>query len=458
MNYIEFLKTKKIHVEKSGIESIPQLNSLLKPHQKHTVKFALRQGRSAAFLDTGLGKTLTCLEWGRVVTDHTNKPTLMLAPLAVGQQHEREGDKFGIDSKYIRDPSEMNGNRIYVTNYERLKLFNPNNFGAIILDESSVIKSFTGKTTAEITAFAKHLPFRLAATATPSPNDVMELGQHSNFLDVMASSEMLARWFVTDQSEMGKYRLKKHGIKDFWSWVASWARSIGKPSDVGYCDDGYILPAMKTELHVVRTDVTKGAEEGQMFRNIDLSATSVHKEKRMTSLERAKKIAEVVLSEPNEQWVIWCETDYDAQSIMSLLPEAVEVAGSMKPEVKEQRLLAFTDGNIKILVTKPSIAGFGLNWQNCARTAFVGLSFSYEQYYQAIRRFYRFGQQREVHCHIAIADTELPIWRIVERKALEHETMKREMNEAMKREVLQKGVKLDYNPTQKIILPKFLGA
>lgn len=457
MNYQEFLKTKKVSVQRSGFDSIPELNSLLKPHQRHTVEFALKQGRAAAFLDTGLGKTLTCLEWGRVVTESKNKPTIMLAPLAVGQQHEREAVKFGIEAKYIRDPSEVTNSQIYITNYERLKLFNPNDFGAIILDESSIIKSFTGKTTAEITAFARHMPFRLAATATPSPNDVMELGQHSNFLDVMASSEMLARWFVTDQSEMGKYRLKKHGIKDFWSWVASWARSIGKPSDVGYDDAGYILPPMKTELHIVNTDLTKGADDGQMFRNIDLSATSVHKEKRMTSLDRAKRIAEVVKSEPNEQWVIWCETDYDAQSIMSFLPESVEVAGSMKPEIKEQRLMAFTDGDIRILVTKPSIAGFGLNWQNCARTAFVGLSFSYEQYYQAIRRFYRFGQQREVHCHIAIADTELPIWRIVERKALEHETMKREMNEAMKREVITREVKVDYNPTTALKLPSFLG-
>jgi superfamily II DNA/RNA helicase len=268
---------------------------------------------------------------------------------------------------------------------------------------------------------------------------------------------MMARWFVTDQSEMGKYRLKKHGIKDFWSWVASWARSIGKPSDVGYSDDGYVLPKMQTELHIVQTDLTAGADEGQMFRSIDLSATSVHKEKRITSHARAARIAEVVKGEPNEQWVIWCETDYDADAIMALLPEAVEVRGSMKPEVKEQRLMAFTDGIIKILVTKASIAGFGLNWQNCARTAFVGLSFSYEQYYQAIRRFYRFGQKREVHCHIAIADTELPIWKIVERKALEHETMKREMNEAMKREVITREVKVDYNPTIELKLPSFLG-
>lgn len=457
MEYLDFLKTKKVNVEKSGIDNIPQLNEKLFGHQLHTVDFALRQGRAAAFLDTGLGKTATCLEWGRVVTEHQNKPTLMLAPLAVGQQHEREGAKFDIDAKYIRDPSEINGNRIYITNYERLKLFNPSDFGGLILDESSVIKSFTGKTTAEITAFAKQMRFRLAATATPSPNDVMELGQHSNFLDVMASSEMMARWFVTDQSEMGKYRLKKHGIKDFWSWVASWARSIGKPSDVGYSDDGYVLPKMQTELHIVQTDLTAGADEGQMFRSIDLSATSVHKEKRITSHARAARIAEVVKGEPNEQWVIWCETDYDADAIMSFLPEAVEVRGSMKPEVKEQRLMAFTDGIIKILVTKASIAGFGLNWQNCARTAFVGLSFSYEQYYQAIRRFYRFGQKREVHCHIAIADTELPIWKIVERKALEHETMKREMNEAMKREVITREVKVDYNPTVELKLPSFLG-
>jgi hypothetical protein len=300
------------------------------------------------------------------------------------------------------------------------------------------------------------MQFKLPATATPAPNDHMELGQHCNFLGVMRSSEMLARWFIADQTEMGKYRLKKHGIKPFWSWVASWARCVGKPSDLGYSDDGFNLPPLNIHKHVVSIDPTIGAGEGMLFRIPDTSATSIHKEKRITSMARAEMIAQLVRDEPNEPWMIWVETDYDADSIMSLLPEAVEVRGTMKPEMKEERLDAFTTGAIRILVSKPSIAGFGLNWQHCARTAFVGLSFSYEMFYQAIRRFWRFGQLRPVECHIAMADTETAIWNTIQRKQRDHEKMKREMFEAMKREVLIKGVKNPYNPTMKANYPAWL--
>jgi hypothetical protein len=457
MEYLEFLKQKEITQPLRGMSETPDLSKHLFPHQRDTVDFLLRAGRGAAFLDTGMGKTAVELEYGRQIVEHENKPVLMLAPLAVGMQHEREAAKFDTEATYVRDSSAITKPQIYITNYERIHLFDPDMFGGLIMDESSIIKSFAGVTTRRLMEFGKGMRWKLPATATPAPNDHMELGQHSQFLEVMDSSEMLARWFIADQSEMGRYRLKKHGIKPFWSWVASWARCVGKPSDLGYSDEGFDLPPLVISQHIVETDITENAGD-MLFRIPDTSATSIHKEKRLTSMHRAAKIADLVRAEPTEPWMIWVETDYDADSIMELLPEAVEVRGSMRPEVKEERLSAFSLGRIRVLVSKPSIAGFGLNWQHCARTAFVGLSFSYEMFYQAIRRFWRFGQQREVHCHIAMADTETQIWQTIQRKKDDHERMKLEMFEAMRREVITKSVKNAYKPAQAARLPSWIGA
>lgn len=458
MEYSDFLKGKAAKAQKTGMDKVPELSSHLYPHQSDTVSYLLKCGRGAAFLDTGLGKTAVELEWSKRVLEHTNKPVLFFAPMAVGHQHQKEGERFGVEVKIAKDQSDIKGAGIYITNYERLAKFDRHEFGSIVLDESSVIKSFGGKVSSGLMDFASDMRWRLAASATPAPNDHMELGQHSSFCGAMPSNEMLARFFIADQSQMGKYRLKKSAVSPFWSWVASWSRCVGKPSDLGYSDDGYNLPKLHEHIHYVKTDITQGKNDDELFRQSDTSATGIHKEKRLTAKDRAEKIAEVVKSEPNECWMIWVETDYDAEAILSCLPEAVEVSGKMKPEVKEERLTAFTDGKIKILVSKPSIAGYGLNWQHCARTAFVGLSFSYEMYYQAIRRFYRFGQKREVHAHIAMAETELAIWQTIKRKREDHEIMKRSMFDAMRREVLKKGIKNNYQPTQKAILPKFLRA
>lgn len=454
-SYDSFLASKEVRAPMRGSDADHDLAGHLFAHQRDVVSFLLKAGRGAAFLDTGMGKTAVELEYGRQVVEMENRPVLLLAPLAVGKQHEREAARFNTDAKVIRDPSEITGPRIYITNYERLHLFDSDAFAGVILDESSIVKSFTGKTTRALIEFASDMRWRLAATATPAPNDHMELGQHSQFLGVMDSSEMLARWFIADQTEMGRYRLKRYGVKPFWSWVASWARCVGKPSDLGYSDDGFNLPPLHIHRHVVDTDLTAGAD-GLLFRIPDTSATSIHKEKRLTAADRAAKIAELVNAEPDEAWMVWVETDYDADAIMALLPEAVEVRGSMKHEVKEERLDAFTRGQIRVLVSKPSIAGFGLNWQHCARTAFVGLSFSYEMFYQAVRRFWRFGQQRPVECHIAMAETETSIWQTIQRKKDDHEAMKREMFEAMRREVLHKTVKQAYQPTMRASLPAWL--
>ena len=234
--YDDLLKSKELKTPKRGLKKIPALGTHLFPHQANTVDYLLQCGRGAAFLDTGLGKTACELEWARVVAEHTNKPVLFFAPLAVAQQHQREGDRFGVDVKIAKTQDDVGGAGVYITNYEKLKHFDRHKFGAVVLDESSIIKSFGGKTSLALMDFAKDMQFRLAATATPAPKDYMELGQHSQFLGAMASNEMLARWFITDQSEMGKYRLKKHAVRDYWSWVASWARCVGMPSDLGYDD------------------------------------------------------------------------------------------------------------------------------------------------------------------------------------------------------------------------------
>jgi hypothetical protein len=457
MNYMEFLEKKKIAARSVGMANVPELNSKLFGHQAHSVDYALRKGRCGLFLDTGLGKTACELEYANQVLKSENKSLLFFAPLAVSDQHILEGEKFGIEIKKAVSQEDVKGTGIYITNYERIHLFDKTKFCGTVLDESSIIKSFNGKTSRALMDFCEDHRWRLAASATPAPNDHMELGQHSQLLGAMASNEMLARFFIADQSEMGRYRLKKHGIMPFWRWVASWARCAGLPSDLGFSDDGYILPKLNENLLVVETDMTKGREDGEFFRKVEMSATNIHKEKRITSMERAEKIAEKVLAEPDEPWMIWVETDYDSESIKSCLPDLVEVHGRMKMEEKEEKLTAFTNGNIKRLVSKPSIAGYGLNWQHCARTGFVGLSFSYEQYYQAIRRFYRFGQKREVDCYVAIANSELPIWQTVQRKKKEHEEMKKNMFVAMKEASLDKHVKHAYEPQEKAIMPLFLG-
>ncbi|WP_435657254.1 helicase-related protein [Brucella pituitosa] len=455
MSYAELLARKSADAPLRGLSSIPSLHEGMFAYQRDVTEFLLGVGGGAAFLDTGLGKSFVALEWARVVSEQVGKPVLMLAPLAVAPQHVREAQKFGYeDARVVRSQDDV-GPGINVTNYAKIDHFDPSEFAGVVLDESSVIKNFTGQTTRKMIAMWKNTPFRLACTATPAPNDHMELGQHSQFLGVMNSNEMLTRWFIADQTNMGRYRLKGHAVKPYWSWVASWARCISKPSDLGYSDDGFGLPPLETFRHEIRADLSVDAGE-LLFRIPDTSATAIHKEKRLTANARAEAIAEHVNSERSEPWVVWCDTDYEADALTSRIPDAVEVRGSMTDKVKEDRLVGFSEGNIRVIVSKPSIAGFGLNWQHCARMAFVGLSFSYEAYYQAVRRCYRFGQKRPVHVHIALADTERAIWDTINRKSGDHEQMKREMYAAMRRAHQKRQVKINYQPTTPVNLPDWV--
>jgi len=430
------------------------------PHQRASVEFALRAGCAALFLDTGLGKTLSALAWGREVVRHTGKPVLMLAPLGVVAQHKQEADDFGIEAVACRD-GQFDGAKIVITNYDRLHLFDVSRFAGIILDESSILKSFTGQTTKALIEQFSRTPYRLCCTATPAPNDHTELGTHAEFLGVMKRDQMLMRWFIHDSMDTGTWRLKGHAVKPFWDWVASWARCVSKPSDLGFSDDGFEMPELSIIKHLVSADrsVDAGEEkdgQAKLFRMPDTSATAIHTEKRMTKNARAQEVADIIDREPNETWTVWVETDYDADAIMEALPGAVEVRGSMSPQEKETKLTAFTKGETRILVTKASIAGFGLNWQHCSRTVFAGITFSYEAFYQAVRRHWRFRQKRAVNAHVVVADTEAAIWDIVSRKAGDHDAMKREMTAAMARAHKSEKQLHTYQPQNKAALPAWM--
>lgn len=454
--YAGFLARKTPRPAFAGLKRIPELHPSLFPHQRDVTAFALETGRAAEFLDTGLGKTLSQTDWARVVAEHTGRPSMIWAPLAVAQQTAREGARFGIDVRVCRSGADV-GPGVNVANYERLHLFDPDAFGGVVLDESSILKSFAGRTRNALVKTFEATPFRLCCTATPSPNDHMELGNHSEFLGWLPMMDMLHRFFVNDTSTASQeWRLKGHAVGPFWDWVSSWARCVSKPSDLGYSDEGFALPPLELHHHVVAVDLTQD-RGGQLFRLPEMSATAHHAEKRRTAAARAEQVAALVSAEPNEPWIIWCDTDYEADLLQAVLPGAIEVRGSHSAEVKEERLVAFSTGNERVLITKPSIAGFGLNWQHCARVAFAGLSYSYEAFYQAVRRCWRFGQKRPVLCHVVMAETEGALWQTISRKADSHEAMKAEMFAATRRAAARsERRKIAYEPTNEGRLPPWL--
>ena len=461
--YQELIANKRIAALPSGLSDVPALHPEMFDHQRHVTEFALRAGRAALFLDTGLGKSFCALEWGRVVSEYTGRSVLMLAPLAVAHQHVREAERFGIDAQVVRSGEEIGARRIYVTNYDRLDKFDASKFGGVILDESSVIKNFNGRTTRRLIETFASTPFRLCCTATPAPNDHTELGTHAEFLGVMRREEMLPIWFINDTMDTGTWRIKNHARAHFWSWVASWARCVSRPSDIGFDDAGFALPDLITTHHEVAADrmMDRGEEkdgQSRLFRIPDTSATSIHKEKRLTIEDRAAMVAQLLAAEPDEPWIVWVDTDYEADAVMARLPDAMEVRGSMSPEEKESRLVRFSEGRARVIVTKSSIAGFGLNWQHCARQCFAGISFSYEAFYQAVRRSWRFGQSRPVHVHVVCADTERAIWTVVERKAADHDAMKREMVAAMRRAIRSETSRKLYQPEHEAALPAWIAA
>lgn len=456
--YSTFIDGKTRHEIRAGFDANVAGYSLF-PFQKDTVRWALGLGRAAIFADTGLGKTFMQLAWGHEVVKQTGQPVILLAPLAVAEQTIREAQKFGIPNVQIaRDASEVRPG-INVTNYDKLHRFDASVFSGVVLDESSILKNALGRTRNKLVRTFSHTPYRLACTATPAPNDYTELGNHAEFLGVMDEAIMRARWFVNDlgNADVTKgWRLKKHAERPFWRWVVSWARCIGKPSDMGpYSDDGYVLPPLVEKVHHVDVDLASERGDGMLFRVPDLSATSIHAEKRLTCEERARKTHELVTSEPNEPWVVWCDTNYDQDAVVKALPGCIDVRGNMSPEEKAAGLLRFTDEG-GVIITKPSIAGMGLNWQHSARAAFVGGSYSYENYYQAVRRQWRFGQVRPVHAHTIMAKTEASMWAAIMRKSGDHERMKEMMFSVSRAAAVRHNARDPYRPHHAARFPAWL--
>jgi superfamily II DNA or RNA helicase len=428
-DYRRFLDGKAVRCDAVGFEA-DRLSDHLFPFQRDVVAFLLRVGRGAAFLDTGLGKTLIQLDWARAVAEHTGGDVLVLTPLAVAGQTAREAHKFGIEAHVARDQASVRRG-INIANYERLHLIDAEAFAGVVLDESSILKSFTGKTRQALCDRFGRTPYRLACTATPAPNDHTELGNHADFLGVMSRLEMLSRFFINDTSTASQeWRLKRHAEAAFWDWMASWARMAEKPSDLGHDDDGFDLPPLNIRRHAAIGNVRPA--DGMLFGH-EASATALHDLKRQTIDARADVVAGLVAADAGQSWVIWCDTDYEADALLKRIPDAIDVRGSLSAEAKEDRLTAFATTPAAKIITKPSLAGFGLNWQHCARMAFVGRGFSYEAWYQAVRRCWRFGQTRPVDVHIVVAEGEDQIGRVIDRKADDHAAMKRAMTLAMKR-------------------------
>lgn len=413
MDYEDFLRTKEIKAQSVGFEPKGKNPKLFK-WQSDIVRWALLKGRCAIFADCGLGKTPMQLQWAQEVFEHENKPVLILAPLAVAAQTQREGQKFGIDVYICRTQADVK-HGVNVTNYEMIDHFDTSVFAGVVLDESSILKSYTGVMKRQITKSFSNTKFRLSCTATPAPNDLMELLNQAEFLGILKSNEALARWFCPDQTNSGHYRLKGHAEKDFWRWVSSWAVCIEKPSDIGYTNDGYNLPVLHEMTEIVkRSDLVDEMAEAR--RNINMNATGFHAEKRLTISARAE-MCKVLSEQTGEQYLIWCYQNDEADELKRLIPEAVEIRGSDRPESKEKAALDFADGKTRVLISKPSIFGYGLNFQKCHNMIFCGLDYSFESYYQAVRRIYRFGQEHEVNVWRVIGVNEKTILDTINRKS-----------------------------------------
>ena len=432
MNYTEFLEGKVITLKDSGFDCQNKWEWLY-PFQAFCVRMALKKGKYAMFEDCGLGKTRQQLTWAYEVVKRTNKPVLILAPLAVVGQTINEARLIGIscneyDMELYHDQLETLPLGIWICNYEQLDNIDCSVFSGIVLDESSILKNFEGAYRNMIIEGFAQTPYKLACTATPSPNDPMELGNHSEFLSVMSRNEMLAMYFVHDGGETAKWRLKGHCIKLYWQWVSSWAIMLSRPSDIGFSDEGYNLPALN---YFEKMIVTEKKDNGQLFNDTAISATTHNAELRLTKISRLDEVAEIV-NKSNESFIIWVKQNEEGKSLRKLLPEAIEVKGSDSPEYKKSKLLGFANNEFRILITKTKIGGFGMNFQNCHNMIFASPDFSFEALYQSIRREWRFGQQHAVNVWIITTDTMQNVIESIKRKQSQFETMQTEMQEAMK--------------------------
>lgn len=457
-SYESFLARKAIVDRPSGFTPSRGLNPKLFEFQKDVVSWGLRRGRAAFFEDCGLGKTPQQLEWSRQVFEETGENVLLLTPLAVAAQHIREARKFGIEHiKQCADQSEVVPG-ITVTNYEKLHRFDASRFVGIGLDESSILKSYDGKFRNLLIESFRRTPYKSAWTATPAPNDHMELGNHAEFLGVMTRSEMLATFFTHDGGDTSKWRLKGHAEEAFWKWLASWAVNIRKPSDLGYSDEGFTLPELEIKTSVVESDCQS---VGFLF---PLPASSLHerREARRGSLDKRAETAIGLANSDREQWLVWCDLNDESKALAAGIDGAVEVTGSDSDEHKAEAMLGFADGSVRVLVSKPGICGFGMNFQNSSRSIFCGLSDSYERFYQAVRRQYRFGQTNKVTTHIITSNLEGAVVENIRRKQADADRMAaamvKHMAELSAQEIHQtRRDSIAYRPAVSMQLPQWMG-
>lgn len=433
MNYEQYISTKATADVDSGFEPT-NLGSHLFDFQSSIVEWACKRGRAAIFADTGLGKTAMQAEWARQVAEHTCGKVLIAAPLCVAQQTVEEAAKFGIHIQYCRSPSDIGNAEIIITNYEMLDKFDPSDFVGIVLDESSILKSHTSKTRALIIEMFQQTPYRLSCTATPSPNDHMELGNQAEFLGVMTSTEMLAMFFVHDGGDTSQWRLKGHGKTRFWEWMATWSICIRNPADLGFDGTAYNLPGLKMHEHIVESFEPL---EGQLFAGIAQTLTERRDAKRNSMAERIQLTADLVNSH-NRPAIVWCHLNDESKALTAAIPDAIEVTGSMTADEKETAIMAFTHGSRRVLVSKASICGFGMNWQHCHDMVFAGLDDSYESFYQAIRRCHRFGQHHIVDVHLVSAESEGAVKANLERKQAQADDMAQSMVDHMRELTKQK--------------------
>lgn len=462
MDYEDFVARKLTRDPPTGIEGDVDVHPSLFPFQRDIVRWALRRGRAAIFADTGLGKTRQQLAWADAVRCKTGSKVLILAPLAVAQQTAEEGRAMGMLVTVCREAFDVQ-HGINVTNYDRLHRFDPGAFGAVVLDESSVIKHHDAKTLRTLLDAFAQTPFKLCATATPAPNDFTELGTHAEFLGVCTRAEMLAEFFCHDGGETQSWRLKGHARVAFWRWVASWAAMVRRPSDLGYDDGAYHLPPVRYTEHAVSAQLDTYRRAGFLFAQEARSLMDRRAARKASVDDRVAECAATVNADGGEPWIVWCDLNAESEALTKAIDGAVELRGSHTAEEKEDRLSRFASGEIRVLVTKPSIAGFGLNWQHCARMAFVGVTDSWEAYYQAVRRCWRFGQTREVHVHVFASEAEGSVIANLKRKEADAAKLgaelSRETGDAVRAEVLgARRTTNAYDPAVAMTVPAWLSS
>lgn len=454
-DYAAFIDRKRVTAPAVGFSvELAAINPKLFPFQRTVVQWALARGRAALFEDCGLGKGFQQIEWARIVAERTGKPVIIFAPLAVAQQTVREGEKLGVPVRLVREEADV-GPGSNVTNYDRLHLFpDPTRYGGIVLDESSLLKGFDGYYRKQLTDYAKAIDYRLCCTATPAPNDIIEIANHSEFLDVMTGKEVIALFFTQDGNTTHAFRLKGHAKTAFWTWMASWSVAIRKPSDIGFSDDGFRLPKLTNIQHIV---ASPNYQAHTLFAVEALTMEDRRRARQASIADRVAKCAELV-NASDEQWLVWCDLNAESHALAKAIPDAVEVTGSDSVEHKERAVLDFVSGKQRVLVSKPSIFGFGLNLQNCARMAFVGLSDSWEQIYQATRRCWRFGQERPVEVHIITAEAEGAVVKNIERKERQATEMMAQIVRHMGGLQLDQSSRneLDYRPAVPMAVPVWL--